>query len=60
VKKAPTVVTVETPDKANAAVFGDLSLSINDSSSDFGATSVASFLLGEGATSRPVEAHPRA
>ncbi len=52
VKKAPTVATVETPDKANAALFGDLSLSINDESSDFGATTVASFLLGEGATSR--------
>ena len=52
VKKAPTVVTVETPDKANAALFGDLALSINDESSEFGATSVATFLLGEGATSR--------
>ena len=52
VKKAPTVATVETPDKANAALFGDLSLSINDESSEFGATTVASFLLGEGATSR--------
>jgi len=43
VKKAPTVVTVETPDKANAALFGDLALSINDESSEFGATSVATF-----------------
>jgi zinc protease len=52
VKKPPAVATVETPDKANAALFGDLSLSINDESSDFGATTLASFLLGESATSR--------
>jgi zinc protease len=43
---------VETPDKANAALFGDLSMAISDESSDYGAASIASFLLGEGATSR--------
>jgi zinc protease len=52
VKKPPTVATVETPDKANAALFGDLSLSINDESSDYAPMTVASYLLGEGATSR--------
>jgi zinc protease len=52
VKKAPTVATIETPDKANAALVGDLALSISDESPEFGATTVASYLLGEGATSR--------
>jgi zinc protease len=52
VKKPPTVATVETPDKANAALFGDLALSVNDESPDYAPTTVASFLLGEGATSR--------
>jgi zinc protease len=52
VKKTPTVLTFETPDKANAALFGDLPMSISDESADYGATSVASFILGEGASSR--------
>jgi zinc protease len=52
VKKAPTVLTFETPDRANAALFGDLALSINDESVDYGATAVASFILGETGSSR--------
>ncbi len=52
VARAPTVVTLETPDKANAALYGGLSMAINDDSADFGAARVAQFLLGEGATSR--------
>ena len=60
VKKAPTVLTFETPDQANAALFGDLALSINDESADYGATAVASFILGETGELAAVEAHPRA
>jgi len=52
VKKTPTVITFETPDKANAALSGDLSLSISDESSDYGATAVASYILGETGSSR--------
>ncbi|MEO8754200.1 MAG: pitrilysin family protein [Casimicrobiaceae bacterium] len=52
VKKPPTVITFETPDKANAALSGDLSLSINDESGDYGATAVASYVLGETGSSR--------
>jgi zinc protease len=47
VAKAPTTITLETPDKANATVFGDLALAINDESGDYGATVVASAILGE-------------
>jgi zinc protease len=46
------VITLETPDKANAAFLGDLALAINDESADFGATAVASFILGETGSSR--------
>ncbi len=52
VAKAPTTITLETPDKANATVFGDLALAINDESSDYGATVVASAILGEMSGSR--------
>ncbi|MCC6198014.1 MAG: insulinase family protein [Burkholderiales bacterium] len=52
VKKAPAVLILETPDKASAALSGDLALSINDQSPDYGATAVASFILGEGGASR--------
>jgi zinc protease len=52
VKKAPTVLTFETPDKANAALFGDFAMSISDESSDYGATSVATMIIGETASSR--------
>ena len=46
------MLTFETPDRANAALFGDLALSINDESADYGATAVASFILGETGSSR--------
>ncbi|MFO1303270.1 MAG: pitrilysin family protein [Burkholderiales bacterium] len=52
VARPPTVVTLETPDKANAALYGNLSMAINDDSPDFASTRVAAFLLGESATSR--------
>jgi zinc protease len=52
VKKQPTVLTFETPDKANASLFGDFAMQINDESSDYAATSIASTILGASATSR--------
>lgn len=52
VKKAPTVVTVETPDKANAAMFGDLAVAASDEATDYGALALASYMLGGSATSR--------
>ncbi|MCC6868132.1 MAG: insulinase family protein [Burkholderiales bacterium] len=52
VKKAPTVVTIETPDKANAALAGELALAANDEAADWGATALATYLLGGGQTSR--------
>jgi len=52
VKRTPAMVTIETPDKANAALAGDLALPLADESPEFGATAVAAFMLGEGSTSR--------
>ncbi len=52
VKKAPTVVTIETPDKANAALFGDLSLPASDESADYAAAYLATYMLGGSPSSR--------
>jgi zinc protease len=52
VAKPARVVTLETPDKANAAMQGELSLPLNDASADYPAASVASYILGDLGTSR--------
>ncbi len=52
VKKAPTVRTIETPDKANAALYGDLAIAASDEAADYGAAALASYMLGGSASSR--------
>ena len=52
VAKSPTAVTLETPDKANAALFADLALPVNDGAGDFAAVAVASAIVGETGSSR--------
>ncbi|MEO8507503.1 MAG: pitrilysin family protein [Betaproteobacteria bacterium] len=52
VRKAPTVVLVETPDKANAALFGSLALPVSDESKEYAAATVASAIVGESGSSR--------
>lgn len=52
VKKAPTVVTIETPDKANAALSGDLAVPANDAAADYGATAIAIHAMGGSGSSR--------
>ena len=52
VARAPKSITIETPDKANATVFGDVALAINDESPDYAATTVASAIVGELSGSR--------
>jgi zinc protease len=52
VKKAPAMLVLETPDKANASLSGGLALAINDESPDFGPTAIASYILGEGGSAR--------
>ncbi len=52
VRKPPTVLTLETPDKANAALYGSLTLPASDEAADYGATALASYMLGGGASSR--------
>jgi zinc protease len=49
-KSAPQ--TFETPDKANAAMFGRLSLPLNDESADYAALTVANRILGGDSDSR--------
>ena len=49
-KAAPQ--TFETPDKANATMFGRMSMPINDQSSDYAALMVANQILGGDADSR--------
>jgi len=49
-KSAPQ--TFETPDKANAAMFGRLSLPLNDEATDFAALVVANRILGGDSDSR--------
>lgn len=52
VRRAPTIVLVETPDKANAALFGSLALPVSDESSEYAAAVVASAIVGESGSSR--------
>ncbi|MFO1395536.1 MAG: pitrilysin family protein [Burkholderiales bacterium] len=47
VVRAPTAITVETPDKANATLFGDLAMAVNDESADYAPMMVASAIVGE-------------
>ena len=49
-KAAPQ--TFETPDKANAAMFGRLSMPLNDESADYAALTVANRILGGDSDSR--------
>jgi len=49
---APTVLTADTPDKANAALFGRLRLEINDQSDDYPALVVVDRILGSSPESR--------
>ena len=49
---APTVLTAQTPDKANANVFGRLPMPINDRSDDLPALLVAEKILGNSPESR--------
>jgi zinc protease len=52
VAKPATVVTLATPDKANAAMQGELAVQLNDASADYPAASVAAYILGDPGTSR--------
>ena len=52
VPKAPTTLKLDTPDKANAALFAELALPVNDTSPDYPALMVANKVLGGGASSR--------
>jgi len=52
VAKPARVVTLETADKANAAMQAELALPLNDASADYPAASVAAYILGDLGTSR--------
>ena len=52
VAKRPTTVTLATPDKANAAMQGEIALALNDASADYAAASVSAYILGDLGTSR--------
>ena len=52
IRRRPRAQTFETPDKANAAMFGRLSLPLNDEAADFAALLVANRILGGDSDSR--------
>jgi zinc protease len=52
VAKPAKTLLLETPDKANAALFGEVALALNDESADYPALSVAAFILGDTGSSR--------
>ncbi len=52
VAKPAKTLMLETPDKANAALFGELPLPLNDESPDYPAMAVASYVLGDTGSSR--------
>jgi len=52
VARRPTTVTLATPDKANAAMQGEIALALNDASADYAAASVSAYILGDLGTSR--------
>ena len=52
VAKPAKTLTLETPDKANATLMGELALPLNDASADYPAMSVAALILGDAGNSR--------
>jgi zinc protease len=52
VPNKPAVLQVETPDRANAVLFGGEALRIHDLDPDFPALMLASYMLGDSANSR--------
>jgi zinc protease len=52
VAKPAKTVTLQAPDKANAALLGELALPLNDMSADYPAMSVAAVILGDTGGSR--------
>ncbi len=52
VAKPARTLTLETPDKANATLVGELALPLNDMSTDYPAMSVAALILGDSGNSR--------
>jgi zinc protease len=52
VAKPAKTILLETPDKANAALFGEVALALNDESPDYPALSIATFILGDTGSSR--------
>jgi zinc protease len=52
VAKPATTLKLETPEKANAMLLGSLALPLTDSSPDYPAMAVATYVLGEAGSSR--------
>ena len=52
VAKPARTLTLETPDKANATLLGELALPLNDMSTDYPAMSVVALILGDAGNSR--------
>ena len=52
VAKPARTLTLETPDKANATLLGELALPLNDLSADYPAMSVVALILGDTGNSR--------
>jgi zinc protease len=52
VAKPARTLTLETPDKANATLLGELALPLNDMSADYPAMSVVALILGDAGNSR--------
>ena len=52
VAKPARTLTLETPDKANATLLGELALPLNDMSADYPAMNVATMILGDSGNSR--------
>ncbi len=52
VAKPAQTVLLETPDKANAALYGEVALPLNDESPDYAALTVATYILGDTGSSR--------
>jgi zinc protease len=52
VAKRPKEIEVQTPDKANAVLAGELALPLNDTSPDYAAFQVANYILGGSTSSR--------
>ena len=52
IAKPARTLTLQTPDKANAALVGEIALPLNDLSADYPAMSVAAAILGDSGNSR--------